>query len=153
MGITESNSTYLLPNYIIPCDGVVYIWEFCYSSTAESMITFHPSIWRPNNGTNSHTLINVTGVTFAAMNNNGLTQCINHTIADDEQFSVSTGDIVGLYSANSQLVTNRSNSVTSYIYSNRNQSGTVDHNNRATVHLTIAIKAYISKSSYSYYSY
>ena len=151
-GPTESNSTYLLPDYTIPCDGVVYKWEYCYVAFAVNTITFYPSIWRPNNGTNSHTLINITGVTFTTMNTSGFARCINHTIADDEQFNVSTGDIVGLYSANFQLATNGNNFVISYIYRGRNQSGTVDHNNRATVHVTIAIKAYISKNIYSYCS-
>ena len=108
-------------------------------------MTFYPSIWRPNNDTNTHTLINITRVTFNALNTNGFSQCINHTIANDGQFSVSTGDIVGLYSANSLFATNQDDSIISYIYRNRNQSGTVDLTGRSTVHETIAIKAYISK--------
>ena len=108
-------------------------------------MTFYPSIWRPNNDTNTHTLVNITRVTFTTLNTAGFSRCINHTITDDGQFSVSAGDIVGLYSGNSLFATNQDDSIISYIYRNRNQSDIVDLTGRSTVHETIAIKAYISK--------
>lgn len=143
--IAQADSTYLLLNYTIPCNGVVYRWEFCYFAISDNNVTFYPSIWRPSNA-NRHTLINVNRVTLSVMQDAGFRRCVNYTITDDEQFSVLTGDIVGLYSdASSQLAANRNDSVISYVYRNSNQSGTVDHVGRTTSDEIIAIKVYISK--------
>ena len=142
MSIVRPNNTYLFLNSTVPCNGTVYIWEFCYLPLLTNPVTFYPSIWRPID-INTYTLININRITYTATSGN---QCINHTVSDDEQFGVLSGDIIGLYSnANSQLVSYRFTSVMSYIYSNSNQSGTVGITGRSTTDEIIAIKAYISK--------
>ena len=146
MRLIQPNSTYLLLNYTIPCDGVVHSWEFCYFTTSTNPITFYPSVWRPVNA-NTHTLVNVNRVT-ATGSTTGC-QCLNYTVPDYEQFDVSAGDIVGLYSnTNSQLIAKQNDSARLYIYLNHNQSGTVDNTGRFTRNEMIAIKVYISKWSY-----
>ena len=143
--IARPNSTYLLPYYTIPCDGVVYGWEFCYLAISDTNpVTFYPSIWRPSDA-DSHTSVNINRVTFTAIANSGF-QCLNHTVSDNEQFSVLTGDIVGLYSsADTWLASNRNSSLVSFIYTNSNQSGTVDNTGRSLTDEMRAIKVHISK--------
>ena len=143
ISIVQPNNTYLLPNYVVPCDGVVYRWDFCYFPTFTDTVTLYPSIWRPND-TNTYTLINRNRVTFTTTQPFGFRQCLNHTIAKDERFNVLTGDIVGLYSnTNTQLISYRNNSATSYVYRNSNRSGTVDLMGRSSSDEIIAIKVYI----------
>ena len=144
--ILASNSTYLLLNYTVPCNGTVYAWEFCYLPLTNDPKTFYPSFWRPID-TNTQTLVNINRITYSRSGQGvGIIQCLNHTVPDDEQFDVLIGDIVGLYSnTNPSLVSYTFNSVISYIYGNSNQSGTVDNEGRSTTDRIIAIKAYISE--------
>ena len=145
MQLVQPNSTYLLPNYTIPCNGTVYGWEFCYLRASTSPAIFYPSIWRPIDS-NTYTLVDINRIAYMPTVGVGI-QCLNRTVPDSERFNVLTGDIIGLYSdVNSQLASyTTSHPSFSFIYSNSNRSGTVDNRRRSSTDRIIAIKAYLSK--------
>ena len=44
--IVAQNSTYIMPSYKIPCNGIVLGREFCHYRVDVPAATFYPSVWR-----------------------------------------------------------------------------------------------------------
>ena len=149
------NTTYVVPAYRIPCDGVVISWEFCYQhrqNVNNAPVTFYPSVWRFISG--SYKLIHSSKVTFVPQVMSGLlsAMCNKYKLRINERFIVLTNDTVGLYSGDnaSQILTSiSSNSSSTITYSILgNQSNINISCNAATVeHFNIAIEAQISMHS------
>ena len=104
--IVDQNTTYIMPSYNIKCDGVVTGWEFCIRINDTSLVTFYPSVWRWNCENNYYTLVHASSVNYVSQHSSGLNNsCDKHLLPADEQFSVHTNDIIGLYSFNSLILT------------------------------------------------
>ena len=107
------NTTYVIPAYRIPCDGIVVGWEFCYQNATRQNVdnapfaTFYPSVWRLDSSGN-YQLIHASTVSFMPQVLSGLTfACIRYNLHTNEVFNVLTNDTVGLYSGDnaSQILT------------------------------------------------
>jgi len=97
-------TTYIIPSYRIPCDGVVTRLEFCYQIVNSPSVTVYPSVWRWNVN-NYYTLIHASSVNYVPPISSGLNiACSKCSLSDDKQFSVHTDDIIGLYTTNNSLI-------------------------------------------------
>ena len=107
-------------------------------------MTIYPSIWRLINSSDTYELIGVNEVIIPA----GGQQCLAHNISSDQQFSVQTGDIVGVYTNDVLFYTSNNLSTMTYFYSN-NRSGIVTLDGRSAFDFNIAIKVYVGKYVYT----
>ena len=144
------NTTYVVPAYRIPCDGVVVSWEFCYKhrqNVNNASVTFYPSVWRFNSG--SYKLIHSSKVTFVPVMSGPLPfMCNAYNLLSNEKFIVLTNDTVGLYSGDkaSQILTSINYNHSSIItYSVPGNQSDISCNAATVEHFYIAIKAQISK--------
>ena len=103
--IVDQSTTYIIPSYRIPCDGVVVGWEFCYQIVNVPSVTFYPSVWRWNVN-NYYTLVHVSTVNYVPQaGSSGLSIiCAQYKLPADEQFSVHINDVIGLYTTNNSLI-------------------------------------------------
>ena len=100
--IVDQSTTYIIPSYRIPCDGVVVGWEFCYQIVNVPSVTFYPSVWNVNN---NYTLVHVSTVNKPLAGSSGLSIiCAQYNLSADEQFSVHINDVIGLYTTNNSLI-------------------------------------------------
>ena len=76
-------------------------------------------------------------------------ECPVCNISSDQQFSVQTGDFVGVYNNDALLVDSANSTTTGFRYVN-NQSGTVGLMGRSGVDNNIAIKVLVGKYNYIY---
>ena len=161
--IIDEDETYILAGYIVPCDGTVVAWEFCYHISGVSSVTFYPGIWRitdqKNNGKTDYELIQTSTITFNPSHTPSNTNpCQNYTLSGEEQFIAPSGSVIGLYSnsgmARPQLLRtdNKDDSVTTFQFS-RNRSSVDDaqpDRNKQDVDYNIAIRVHLSKYVASY---
>ena len=102
------NQTYILPSCNITCEGVVTGWKFCYqiiNVPLMPLMTFYPSVWRLSEN-NYYALVHASNVSYMPQHSSGLSNnCDEYPLPADEQFSVHTNDIIGLYSFNSLILT------------------------------------------------
>ena len=103
--IVDQSTTYIIPSYRIPCDGVVVGWQFCYQIVNVPSVTFYPSVWRWNVN-NNYTLVHVSTVNYVPQaGSSGLSIiCAQYKLPADEQFSVHINDVIGLYTTNNSLI-------------------------------------------------
>ena len=154
--ITE-DKTFILADYVIPCNGTVVAWEFCYQISRTQSATFYPDIWRitdvANNGNTDYELVQSNDVTFdprgTAVNNH---PCKNFNLPDTEQFTAPAGSVIGLYSNTAAirpqlLITdNMNSSVTTYQFNgNRSEVNNAKPNKNKDVNYNIAIRVHIGK--------
>ena len=103
--IVDPASTYIIPSYNITCDGVVTGWEFCYQIINVPSVTFYPSVWRWSEN-KYYRLVHASSVNYVPQHSRGLSSiCDKYLLPADEQLSVHTNDIIGLYSFNSSILT------------------------------------------------
>ena len=144
--VPSSKAICILAGYIVPCNGAVVAWEFCYRVSNASSVTFFPGIWRIT-GTNGrftdYTLVNLNDVTYnQSIQNSGEELCQRFNVTATDQFIAPAGSVVGLHSNNggAQLLhTNTNSSITTYQF---------DVNSNAdndTVNYNIAIRVHIGK--------
>ena len=146
--IVTADQTYILAGYVIPCNGTVVAWEFCYQISGATSVTFYPGIWRMtgSNGRNiNYELIQSNSVTYdSTIQTSGTysSQRVNLLIAD--QFTAPAGSVVGLYS-NVQTQLLRTNSGGSASQFMGNQSSVIAGNND-NVNYNIAIMVHLGKT-------
>ena len=96
--IVAEDATYILATHMIPCNGTVIAWEFCYQISSETSVTFYPGIWMltdvENNGDANYELFQSNNVTFDPRHSS--CQIFNLSVAD--QFITPMGSFIGLYS-------------------------------------------------------
>ena len=134
----DEDQTYILENYEVECSGYVNAWEFCYQAQRRSEVTFYPGIWKKTG--NEFSLNQSNMVTFVP--NGDIFSCQVFNLSVNEQFPVSKGYHVGLYSGGALLLTDKSDDVTVYqVRGNQsNFRDDVTDNN-----YNIAIKVYIGE--------
>ena len=149
--VVAQNTTYVVPAYRIPCDGVVVSWDFCYQlrqNMNNASVTFYPSVWRFISG--SYKLILSSKVTFVpqVMCDPLPLMCNKYKLRINERFIVLTNDTVGLYSGDnaSQILTSIASSNTITCSMQGNQSN-ISCNAATVEHFDIAIEAQISMHS------
>ena len=144
--IVDQATTYIIPTYNITCDGAVTGWVFCYQINGISSVTFYPSVWRWNE--NNYTLVHASRVNYIVpQHSSGLSSsCTKHLLPTNEQFSVHTNDIIGLYSSNSLILTT-GNSDDYLVHSVAGNHSIVDPNGSGVnqQHFRVAIVAIISE--------
>ena len=144
------NTTYVVPAYRIPCDGVVVSWEFCYQlrqNMNNASVTFYPSVWRFIRG--SYKLIHSSRVIFVPQVISGISfTCNTYKLLSNEKFIVVTNDTVGLYSGDnaSQILTSIASSST-ITYSMQGNQSNISCNAATMEYFIIAIEAQISMYS------
>ena len=148
--IVTQGQTFILAGYTVSCSGTVVAWEFCYQISGRT-VTFYPGIWRipgTMSGNTDYTLVQSNTVTY---NQSGdpanLHPCQIFNLSDTDQFTASTGSVVGLYSnVGTQLLhTNTDSSITTYQFSG-NQSSVITTGNREDVNYNIAIRVHLGKN-------
>ena len=155
--IIAEDKTFILADYIIPCNGTVVAWEFCYQISGAPSVTFYPGIWRitdvANNGNTDYELVQSNDVTFDPrgdpVNNH---PCKNFTLPDTDQFIAPAGSVIGLYSNKGAvrpqlLITDDKNkSITTYqMNKNKTKVNNVKPGDREDDHYNIAIRVHIGK--------
>ena len=140
------NTTYIVPAYRIPCDGVVVSWQFFYplrQNMNNASVTFYPSVWRFNSG--SYKLIHSSKVTFVPVTSGLPFVCNTYDLLSNEKFIVLTNDTVGLYSGDnaSQIFTSITSS-SIITYSILGNQSNISCNAATVEHFNIAIQAQIS---------
>ena len=149
-GIITEDKTFILVDYVIPCNGIVVAWEFCYRISGAPSATFYPGIWRI---TKTHKK-RVTGFKLVQSNNvtfdpSGTVDnlCKSFTLPVIDQFTAPAGSVIGLYSnkgvVRPLLLVTDDISVTTYQY-NKNKSE-VKPNKNKDVNYNIAIRVHIGK--------
>ena len=144
------NTTYVVPAYRIPCDGVVVSWDFCYQlrqNVNNASVTFYPSVWRFNSG--SYKLIHSSKVTFVPQVMSVISfTCNAYKLLSNEKFIVLTNDTVGMYSGDTASQISTSIASSSIItYSMQGNQSNISCNAATVKHFIIAIEAQISMYS------
>ena len=108
-------TTYIIPSYRIPCNGVVVGWEFCYQILSVPSVTFYPRVWRWNVN-DYYTLVQTSNVTYTPQTSGAPFICDNYTLPADQQIDVQTNDTIGLLTSTTSqiLTTSDSNNRTAY---------------------------------------
>ena len=146
--IIPQDQTFILAGYIVPCDGTVVAWEFCYLRI-DGSVTFYPGIWRITGrmGVNAeYELIQSNSVTYnASIQTSGIDSCQRVNLSTTDQFTAPVGSVVGLYSGiQTQLLhTNSDSSIATYQFSG-NQSS-VSTTNNDVINYNIAIRVHLGK--------
>ena len=151
--IVTVDRTFILAGYIVPCNGTVVAWEFCYQISGATSVTFYPGIWRITGayGVNTdYALVQSNTITYDAFINTGgidhNNPCQRINLSTTDQFTAPAGSVVGLYSnVGTQLLhTNTDSSITIYQFSG-NQSNVTMAGNANDVNYNIAIRVYLGK--------
>ena len=144
--IVDQATTYILPSYNIPCDGVVTGWMFCYQTINVSSMTFFPSVWR---WSENFTVVHASSVNQNFSDLNSSCTCTKHHLPVDEQFSVHTNDIIGLYSTINTSILTANDSDDNLVYSVEGNHSIVYPNGSGVnqQHFHVAIVAIISEQT------
>ena len=143
----DQATTYIIPSYKILCDGVVVGWKFCYQTVNSPSVTFYPSVWR-RWSVNNYTIVHASRVNYVVQISSGLSNICNKCILpDDEQISVHTNDIIGLYTATSSLILTSTDSDDKLVYSVAGNHSIIDPTGSGVIqqHFRVAIVAIISE--------
>ena len=148
--IVNQATTYILPSYNIPCDGVVTGWMFCYQTINVSSMTFFPSVWR---WSENFAVVHASSVNYVPQNLSDLNSsctCTKYHLPADEQFSVHTNDIIGLYSTINTSILTTNDSDDYLVYSVAGNHSIVDSKGSGVnqQHFHVAIEAIISKQTF-----
>ena len=145
--IVDQNTTYIIPSYNITCDGVVIGWEFCYQIINVPSMSFYPSVWRWSEN-KYYTVVHASRVNYVPQHSSGLSSiCAKHHLHADEQFSVRTNDIIGLYSTMNKSILTANDSDDYLVYSVAGNHSIVDPNGSGVnqQHFHVAIVAIIGE--------
>ena len=148
------DKTYILAGYVIPHDGTVVSWEFCYQRSEATSVTFHPGIWRitdtkmNGHGDTDYELVKSNNITYDPSNTTKLLSCLTISLSVKDQIAVSAGSVVGLYSNIGSLLlrSNPDDSLSTYEYDG-NQSMVMNArpNKKENVKFDITIRAHLGK--------
>ena len=147
--IVTADQTYILAGYIIPCNGTVVAWEFCYRISGATSVTFYPGIWRITETSGMSTdyeLIQSNSITYdSSIQTSGVDSCQRVNLLTTDQFTAPAGSVVGLYSNVGAylLLTNTNSSITTYQFSG-NQSS-VNATGNGVRYNNIAIRVHFGK--------
>ena len=153
----SEDKTYILAGYEVPSGATVVAWEFCYQKTDVGSATFYPGIWRitdiKGNGDTDYELVQSNAVTYDPSGSDDQLQCLMFNLSVIDQFNVSEGSVVGLYSNRGALLlrTNANDVITTY-EDNENQSS-IDNlhpDDNDNVNFSIAIRVHLSKFTYKF---
>ena len=111
------------------------------------LLTFYPSVWRWNVN-NYYTLVHANIVNYVTQISSGLRiACNKYNLSDDEQFSVHTNNIIGLYTTNNSLILTSTNSDDKPVYSVAGNHSIIDPTGSGVTqqHFHVAIVAVISE--------
>ena len=145
--IVPLGQTFILTDYTVPCRGTVVAWEFCYTISATSSVTFYPGIWRITR-TSDYALVKLNTVTYDSRGNaTYLYPCQIFNLLKANQFIAPAGSVVGLYSnVGTQLLrTNNDSSITTYRFTGNQSSVSATGND--DVNYNIAIRVHLGKYS------
>ena len=149
--IITAAQTFIFAGYIVPCDGTVVAWEFCYRISATS-VTFYPGIWRITGtmgGNTNYELIQSNSVTYnSSIQTSGVDSCQRVNLSTKNQFTAPAGSVVGLYSNPSTqlLKANNDSSITTYQFSgNQSSINNASYSNDDNVNYNIAIRVHLSE--------
>ena len=146
--IVSPDQTFILADYIVPCNETVVAWEFCYRIGSGS-VTFYPGIWKitATSGHNTvYELVQSDSVTYdQSIQTSGVDSCQRVNLTTTDQFTAPAGSVVGLYSNIAQLLrTNTNSSITTYQFSgNQSNVSSVGSNDND---YNIAIRVHLGKS-------
>ena len=158
--IIAANETYILAGHVIPCNGTVVAWEFCYQISNVTSATLYPSIWKitkqdENNGDTDYELVQSNNITFdpsGTADHRYPCKVINLSATD--QFIALNGSVMGLYSNTEVmqpqlLITDDMNSLMRTYKLNGNQSKFRSRSNRMNnavrVNYNIALRVHLGK--------
>jgi len=143
----DQATTYIMPSYNITCDGVVTGWEFCFQIINAPSVTFYPSVWRWSEN-KYYALVHASRVNYVPPTLFGLNNsCDKYLLPADEQFSVHTNDIIGLYSTINTSILTTNDSDDKLVYSVAGNQSIVDPIGSGVnqKHFGVAIVAIISE--------
>ena len=141
------DQTFILADYIVPCNATVVAWEFCYQISNAISVTFYPGIWRitgTSGGNTDYELVQSNNVTYDQRGDgDNIFPCQIFNLSDTDQFTAPAGSVVGLYSDRTMqpqlLRTNTDSSITTYQFkssvSNAGNNNDVNYNIAIRVHL------------------
>ena len=145
--IVALDRTFILAGYIIPCNGTVVAWEFCYRISGLTSVTLYPGIWKITGTTGPNTdyeLVQSNSVTYdSSIQTSGDNSCQRVNLSTKNQFTAPAGSVVGLYSnvGPQMLHTSTDSSITTYQLSGNQSSVTAS----SDVNYNIAIKIHLGK--------
>ena len=154
----SERKTYILAGYEVPSDATVVAWEFCYQKMDATSVTFYPGIWRITdvNDRNSETdyeLVQSNTITYNPSSITDQLPCLMFNLSVTDQFTVSEGSVVGLYSNRGTLLlrTNANDVITTYEDNGIQSSiNNLRPNNNDDVNFNAAIRVHLSKFAYKF---
>ena len=154
----SKKKTYILAGYKVPSNATVVAWEFCYQKIDATSVTFNPGIWRitdvnDGNGDTDYKLVQSNAITYDPSSSTDQFPCLMFNLSVTDQFNVSEGSVVGLYSNSGALLlrTNANDVLTTY-EDNGNQSSinNLRPDDNDDVNFNIAIRVHLSKFTYKF---
>ena len=139
----SGDRTFILAGYIVPCNGTVVAWEFCYRIGIGS-VTFYPGIWMVTGlmDNKNYELIQSNSVTYnqSIHTNGGINSCQRVNLSTIDQFTAPAGSVVGLYSGIGRhlLHANTDSSITTYRF-NGNHSSVSNAGNDVNWNISIRV--------------
>ena len=155
----SEDKTYILAGYEVPSGATVVAWEFCYQKMDATSVTFYPGIWRitdvnDRNGEIDYELVQSNTITYNPISiTDQLACCLMFNLSVTDQFDVSEGSVVGLYSNRGALLlhTNTDNAVTTYEDGgNQSRINNLRPDDNDNINFNIAIRVYLSKFTYKF---
>ena len=150
--ITDEKTYILTDGYEVPSDGKVIAWKFCYRTSDVMPVTFYPGIWRitkvKSNGDTDYELVQSNAITYDPSKSNNPFSCLTLNLSETDQYVVSAGSFVGLYShiGSSLLRTSMDDSLITYEDDGNQTTITKARpDKKEDVNFNIAIGAYIGK--------
>ena len=143
--IVTAHQTYILAEYVIPCNGIVVAWEFCYQRSNATSVTFYPGIWRVTEEIyiTGYELVQSNAVTYnptGSGSNNY--QCQAFHLPETNQFTAPAGSVIGLYSGiGTQLLRTDHTNILLTTYNGNQSRVNIGHND----YYNVAIKVHLGK--------
>ena len=138
------DTTSILTGYVVPCNGTVIAWEFCYQIDSAPSMSIFPGIWRITEK-NDYVLVQSNKITYDPRGTpSNLFLCKKFILSNTEQFIAQAGSVVGLYTGNGQVLhSSKNDSITTYQVL-RNQTS-VSSTSSDNVNYSIAIRVHLGK--------
>ena len=148
----SKDKTYILAGYEVSSNATVVAWEFCYQKTGATSVTFYPGIWRitdinNENGDIDYELVQSNAVTYDP---NDQFPCSIFNLSVTDQFTVSEGSVVGLYSNHRALLlrTDTNDVIATYEEKgNKSRINNVRPDKKENINFNVAIRVHLGKYS------
>ena len=141
------DTTSILTGYIVPCNGTVIAWEFCYQISSASSMSIFPGIWRIT-GTINYELVQSSNITYDSRGtSHNPFRCRTSNLSNTDQFIVQAGSVVGLYTGSGQVLRTSENNLITTHQLRLNQT-VVSNTGNNDVNYSIAIKVHLGKYVY-----